>query len=457
MLVPMAVAFRTGEYLAGYWYAGIAGFGALAGLAALRVHAPQRIRMSEGMIIGCALFVLPPLAMTWPLVAQGIPVLDAYFETVSGITTTGLSTLSTVQNRSTLFLFARSWTQWFGGLGIVALALALVTQPGALARRLSLADSYHEDSLGSTRAHFRSTLTTYCAITVLGVTVLWLVGADWFDALVYALSAVSTGGFAPHDASLAGLGGPPLRIAVVLLCFAGAIPLAVYARAVQGHWRDFVGDPQVKALLLVAPIIAVVLTTSMAVLGGVPLADAAIHGPIMALSAQTTAGFSSLDVGALDGSSKLVMVLVMAVGGAAGSSAGGVKAIRALILLRVLQSMFTRMRLPKHAVHEPRVAGKRVGNEEMSEAVTIVALFAATVLVSWLAFVAAGYDALDSLFEVTSATGTVGLSTGITATELPAALKLVLCGDMLLGRLEFIALFVAVSPRTWLRGQRKVV
>jgi len=455
ILVPAAIAFGTAEYLAGAWYVGIAGGAGLLGLAASKLRAPSRIHTNEAMIIGSALFVLSPLAMMWPMVARGVPPLDAYFEALSGVTTTGLSTLPSIEDRTPLFLFARSFTQWFGGLGILALALALVTQPGVLARRLSLGESFQEDSLGSTRAHFRSILTTYSAITLVAVAVLWVVGAPLFDALVYALAAVSTGGFAPHDASLAGLGGPPLRVTVVLFCTVCAVPLALYPRAVRGRWRDLVGDPQLRTLLLAGAITAALLVATMVALSGVPLADALTHGPVMAFSAHSTAGFSSLDVGALDGGSKLVMTFAMAVGGSVGSTAGGIKVLRALILLRVLQAMFTRMRLPKHAVYEPRLGGRHIERDEIGEAVTIVALFVGTVLVSWLAFVVAGYDPLDSLFEVTSATGTVGLSTGITAPDLPAALKLVLCADMLLGRLELIALFVLLSPRTWLRGRRK--
>jgi trk system potassium uptake protein TrkH len=455
VLVPMAVAFRTQEIQAGLWYAAIALGAGVAGAILSRIHAPQRIQINEAMVIGSVLFLVSPLAMTVPLVALGIPVVDAYFEAVSGVTTTGLSTLSSVESKSDLFLFARSWTQWYGGLGILSLALALVTQPGALARRLSLTESFHEDGLGSTRAHFRSTLTTYGTITIAGIAALWLAGADWFEAVTYALAAVSTGGFAPHDASLAALGGPPLHFVVILLCLSCALPLTLYAHAVRGQWKQFVADAQLKSLVVAGLVASGFLTLTMSTLGSVPLPDAMTHGPVMALSAQTTAGFASLDVSALDTGSKFLMVLMMAVGGGAGSTAGGIKILRILILIRVLQAMFARMSLPKHAVYEPRISGKRVDRDEIQEALTVLLLFAATVLLSWLAFVASGYDALDSLFEVTSATGTVGLSAGIVGPDLPAGLKLVLCADMILGRLELIALFVILMPRTWIPKRRR--
>ena len=141
----------------------------------------------------------------------------------------------------------------------------------------------------------------------------------------------------------------------------------------------------------------------------------------------------------------------MIVGGGAGSTAGGIKLLRFLIVLRLVQHFLRRAAMPPHAVAQPRLAGQALKAQEIERAVLVIALFAMTVGVSWLVFVAHGYDPVDALFEVTSATGTVGLSTGITSSELPAALKLVLSLDMLLGRVEVFALLVLLYPRTWLR------
>ncbi|MBU1708367.1 MAG: TrkH family potassium uptake protein, partial [Proteobacteria bacterium] len=136
-----------------------------------------------------------------------------------------------------------------------------------------------------------------------------------------------------------------------------------------------------------------------------------------------------------------------------GSTAGGFKLLRLLIAVSVLRLILLRTCLPKHAVIEPRLAGRKLLNEEIHEALLLIVLFVTVVALSWLPFVAMGYGPLDSLFEVVSATGTVGLSVGLTSAGLPSLLKGILCLDMLLGRLEIIAWLVMLYPGSWL-GRR---
>ena len=139
----------------------------------------------------------------------------------------------------------------------------------------------------------------------------------------------------------------------------------------------------------------------------------------------------------------------MAIGGEMGSTAGGIKIIRLLILARLVQFAVRRNSVPSHAVIEPRLNGQRIEAQALTEVLTFTALFGATAFLSWIPFLWLGHDPLDSLFEIVSAMGTVGLSTGITRSELHPLLKAVLCLDMLAGRLEIIALLVLVDPRNW--------
>jgi len=173
------------------------------------------------------------------------------------------------------------------------------------------------------------------------------------------------------------------------------------------------------------------------------------HAPLLAFSAQTTAGFSSIPCSQLDAGSKLVLIFSMLVGGGLGSTAGGFKLLRLLMAASVFRLILLRTCLPKHAVIEPRLAGRRLQEEEIRAALLLILLFVAVVALSWLPFVAMGYNPLDSLFEVVSATGTVGLSAGLTSATLPAPLKGILCVDMLMGRLEIIAWLVMLYPGTW--------
>jgi trk system potassium uptake protein TrkH len=181
--------------------------------------------------------------------------------------------------------------------------------------------------------------------------------------------------------------------------------------------------------------------------------DVLHHAPLLAFSAQTTTGFSSMHIGPLSAAAKLVLMSAMFIGAGVGSTGGGIKILRFLILLRLLQVMIRRVCLPRHAVLEPRLADRRLEENEIQEALLVIFLFLGVIVLSWLPFLAYGYDPINALFEVVSATGTVGLSSGVSNPHLAPLLKGVLCLDMLIGRLEVVAVLVLVYPGTWV-GRR---
>ena len=268
------------------------------------------------------------------------------------------------------------------------------------------------------------------------------------DAVLYTFAAVSTGGFAPHDGSLA-MFGWPAQVWITLLCLAGAIPLAFYYRMLKENRRVSVDFLQLQAVIIASLVVSLAVGAAMRLSAGMAWSHVLHHAPLLAFSAQTTAGFSSMPCAQLDAGSKLVLIFSMLVGGGAGSTAGGFKLLRLLIAVSVFRLILLRTCLPKHAVIEPRLAGHRLQDEEIHAALLLIVLFVIVVALSWLPFVAMGYSPLDSLFEVVSATGTAGLSVGLTSATLPALLKGILCVDMLMGRLEIIAWLVMLYPGTW--------
>ena len=231
----------------------------------------------------------------------------------------------------------------------------------------------------------------------------------------------------------------------------------LYVRLWQGHWRAVLRDDDLRAILWLILAGAVLLGLCMVFVGERSWGEALHHAPLMAASAQTTTGFSTLDVVGLDAGSKLVLTGAMFVGGDAGSTAGGIKIGRLLVLVVVIRLVILRTRMPPHAVAEAQLYGRRIESPEVYAALSVVFLYVLVIAVSWLLFVAAGKPALEALFEVTSATGTVGLSAGLSAPELAGPLKLLLTADMLMGRLEIVALIVLVNPRTWFGNRAEVL
>ena len=448
-LPPFIVSLLFNEYDFSIRFLAVIVVLCIAGIPLARLPAPDHLQTNEGLVITALAFVLTPLLMSYPLMASGHAFEDVLFEAVSGVTTTGLSSLGRIEDQARTFLFTRAWMQWYGGLGVVVLSVSLLMDYQAASRRLIDPEATNPELVSTTRTHARHVLIVYLILSLLGLVAVWFFVKDGFTALTLLLAAVSTGGFAPFDNSLAGLDNPYAALVLLLVGVASAVTIPAFYRAYQRGWRSLLGDIEFRTLLLLVVGISVVLTASLKFNLGMSWSDAGTHGLLLGMSAQSTTGFSSLEIVQLDSASKLLMIPSMLLGGSIGSTAGGIKLLRLLILLRLLEFWLRRTAAPPHAVVEPWLAGRRLGNDELLRVLIVIALFVIVVLISWLMFVIAGHPPLDALFEVVSATATVGLSTGIASPDLHPFLKGVLCLDMLAGRVEVLALLVLLFPGTW--------
>lgn len=448
-VLPLGVALADGESVAALRYAIVVAVLAVAGTWLARRDAPASVQGSEALVVSALAFAVTPLALTYPLMAAGLGFGDALFECISGITTTGLSAAGTIDGRPLSFQFERMWMQWIGGLGIVVLSVALLAGDDVAARRLVESPISPDTLETSARQHARRCFVIYALLTVAGMAVLRLSGWSGTDAVLLALAAVSTGGFAPHDASLAATPLWTARLAVIGIAFLGAVSLPLYHAAWRRRWKTVFTDPELRALVICCALGSLILMALMARAQGGWSQALAAHAATMAMSAQTTSGFSSLPPSQLDNASLLALTVAMGIGGSVGSTAGGIKLLRLLLVLRIVQLVLRRAAMPRRAVVAVRMQDRPVEPEALTGALFLVVLFGATVVLSWLPFLMLGHDPLRALFEVVSAVGTVGLSAGVTGPELQPALKGVLCLDMLLGRVEFIALLVVLNPRTW--------
>lgn len=442
--VPTLFAYTSGDWAFAHRLLLAALLPALAlGACALLPPPARPIQANEALVVSALTFIVAAALMTPPLAAAGLPLLDAWLESVSGVTTTGLSTVANPEDQTAAFLFTRAWMQWFGGLGIVVLSLALAAARPADQRRLSDAAGEEENLEQSVRIHARRVLAVYATLTAVGLALVWAAGLAPFQALIHTLAAISTGGFSGFSDSLAEL-APWGQIALGVVACLGALPLSLfyrgYARGPGQLWRD----PELHALA-VALLLATLLLWW---LGHLTPADALAQ----AVFAQTTTGFSTMDLSGVDPAAKLVMILSMVSGGGVGSTAGGMKLLRVLILIRVIQLAILRVQIPRHGVIQPEIGGRVLDLPQIEHALLVLLLYPLVVLLSWLPFLAAGYPPLDALFEICSAVGTVGLSVGITGPDLEPGLKLLLSLDMLLGRLEILALLVLLYPGTWIKS-----
>lgn len=421
-------------------------------LLSTRIAEPKNIQNNEALVIISSIFIMTALFMTFPLISAGLKPLDAFFESVSAITTTGLSTVRNLSEKPRSFLFTRAWMQWYGGLGFVVFSVAMMAHHHIAARRL-IQPEQDGSLMTSARFHARQILLVYLGITGVGLIILRPLLSDGFSAAQHVFAAVSTGGFSPFDNSLEGLQSTGGRLAVVGIALIGAIPLPLLY-----YWYDKKQTRLGPDTEFIAYLFALTLTCGALFLAfdaeSDNLPQAFENAILMGISAQSTAGFSSMDLEHAPAVAIFILILSMFIGGCVGSTAGGAKILRVLICARHLQHALLLTALPNRAVVKPRIGDRDLHQDESIRALLLLALFAGVIAISWPIFIAFGYPPLNSLFEVCSATATAGLSSGITKTALEPELKLLLCLDMLLGRLEIIALLVLCYPRTWIgRGE----
>lgn len=446
--VPACVALLDGHADVALRHAGVIAVLLATGLSFRRLRCTDRMQVNEAMVISVLAFAVTALASAYPIMAYGLGPLDAVFEAVSGVTTTGLSTLASIEGRPHSFLFLRAWLQWLGGLGVVVLVLALLAPRGLAAKRLGFDEGEAADFVGSTHGHARRVLVVYVVLTLVGMAAAAASGLPAFESVVLSLAAISTGGFAIADSSLIGLSGWS-QAAVCLTCLMGGVTLAAYG---PGRLRHLGRDAGLWTLVGLS-----VGGWSLLALFG--MADSPDRPGLasafwLSVSAQTTAGFATVPSDALTAAGKLILIVQMLIGGDVGSTAGGLKLLRLVILVKLLTAVVVRVSLPGASEAPIRVRGERVGADELEGAAVLGLAYVVALVASWFPFLVAGYDPLDSLFDVASALATAGLSVGVTGPDLEPHLKGVLCLDMLMGRVEIVAFFVLFFPGTWI-GRRR--
>ena len=388
-LGPLVVSLVSGEHFMSAKFGGVlVGFLAIWGSLAW-MRAPRDLQTNEGIVLVAAIFLFAPLVLAYPLTSAGLSYVDALFEAISGVTTTGLTMTNRLVEWPATLLFTRAWMQWFGGLGIAALSVALITQPGQAAMRLNASEGDSQNSMGGARAYARQLLKVYLAVTVIGIGGALLTGMRPYDAFLYVLAAVSTGGFASHSGSLAGV-GLAAQAWIILLCVAGAMPLAFYSGIFTKRLRIATDWLQVRAILISGVVLTVALGLVLHWQAGMRWQEAMHQAPILGFSAQSTAGFSAMSCAHIGEAAKLVVIVGMLTGGSLGSTAGGIKWWRLLIAATAFRLLLNRAGSARHAIVDFRLGGRRLDESEVRGALLLILLFAVMVILSWLAFLLAG-------------------------------------------------------------------
>jgi trk system potassium uptake protein TrkH len=417
------------------------------GVWSRRVPLTDDLRRIEA-VVTLVLVFLASAAVTIPaFMTLGMGGLAAFFEGISGITTTGLSVARDAESWPVSAHFLRAWLQWCGGVVVAVAGVALLMDAGRAARVMGQESLGGADYHASTRAKARVVLAGYGALTLLGIVLSVPLFPGLWEGPLIVLAAVSTGGFSPRDNSLADY-TLAAQVFTLALCAATSVSLLFYPLVRERGLRLALRRGTVRLTL----VVVLAGAAGHAVLHGIVHGwDRAgiVAGVLNQVSAQTTAGFSTAPV--LPASPVLIlMVAAMMIGGDVGSTTGGIKIPRIAMLARMVDLILLRLRLPDRAVSHLKIGRKRADADSILLAAGLLGIYLVAMMIFWLVLFASGYPALAALFDVVSALSGVGLSAGVVGPDLPAPLMAMTILAMLLGRLEFFVVIALVLPSTWI-------
>jgi len=382
--------------------------------------------------------------------------IDAFFESMSGFTTTGASVITDVETLSRSILFWRSTTHWLGGMGIIVLTLALFPSLKIAGMKL-----YRAEVPGPTKnkvlpqvAHSSRILyKLYISITAVEIIVLKIAGLSWFDSFIQTFGTVATGGFSNYNASIAAFNNPVVEYIIIFFMFICGINFALYFYLLKGKLQPLWKDPETRLYSLVTIIACLLICFNLITVMGYGAEEAFRKSAFHTVSILTTTGFATADYTKWPALSQGAIFLLMFIGGCAGSTAGGIKNIRYLILFKSFSREVSKLIHPK-AVIPIRIGGNVVPDEIVQSVQIFFSLYFIILLVTTLALAAMGIDLLSSLTAVAATLGNIGPGFGIVGpvsnfAAVPPLGKLMLSFCMLLGRLEIYTVLVVISVRFW--------
>lgn len=421
----------------------------------------QELRLRDGFVIVTLFWSLLALFGSLPLVLAGVAphMVDAYFEAMSGLTTTGATVLTGLDRLPASVNLWRGLLQFLGGMGIVVLAVAILPLLGVGGMQLYKAETPGPMKESKLTPRIRETAkglwTVYLGLTVTCAILLWLAGMTPFDAVIHSFTSVATGGFSSHDASIAFFQNPAIEMVVALFMFLGGINFALHFIAFRhrtpgSYFRD--GEFRVYAGILVATTLLVALSLfAHRTYAGFP--EALRYAVFQAVSLATTSGFATADYSAWPASLGALLMILSFFSGSAGSTTGGIKLMRILLLFKQGACELRRLVHPNSIV-TLKLGGKTVPERTIAAVTTFFTAYLGIFVVIALVVAATGVDLVTAFSAAAACLNNLGPGLGEVGPAgnfagLPSAAKWILAFAMLLGRLELFTLLVLFTRVFW--------
>lgn len=419
----------------------------------------RELRVRDGFLVTVMFWIVLSLSGSVPLYLSDSPNLsytDAYFESLSGLTTTGATVITGLDDLPKSILWYRQQLQWFGGMGLIVLAVAVLPMLGVGGMQLYRAEA--PGPVKDSKLTPRITETAkalwyiYLGLTVLCGFAYWGAGMDTFDAITHSFSTIAIGGYSTHDLSIGYFNSVSIELIAVFFMFVSGINFALHFAAWRAnspliYWKDAEFKFYAGLMLLVSIItIATLIYTK-----SYEPSTAFVKGLFEVVSIATTTGFSTADFANWPFVLPFLLFVVAFVGGCAGSTGGGMKAIRIMLILK------QGMREAKRLIHPNAVIPIKVGKKPVADRVVeavwgFFSLYLFVFVVLLLLLLASGLDQVTAWSAVGACINNLGPGLGDVAAhygDLPTFAKWVLCVAMLMGRLEVFTLLILFTPAFW--------
>ena len=456
LALPLLTALLYGEPLMP-WLATMLVLAAIGGALSLRKPERTALYAKDGFAAVALVWLLMSAFGALPFVLSGdIPnYIDAFFETVSGFTTTGASILTAVEPLSRGGLFWRSFTHWVGGMGVLVFVMAILPMSDGHTMHILRAEM-PGPTAGKLVSRMSDTAKIlygiYFVMTAVMILLLVLGGMDLFDACIHAFGTAGTGGFSSRNASVGAYNSAYIDIVTGIGMLAFGVNFNLYFFLLVRRFREVLRSEELWVYLgIVAASTAAIAANILSLYDSV--GTALRHTFFQVSSVITTTGYATVDFGQWPVFSKTVLVLLMFVGGCAGSTAGGLKVTR-IVTLAKAAVMDMRKMLHPNAVINVRMEGRALPEKQVRGVQAYLSIYILILCGSWLLLSLAGFDELTTFTAVVTCINNVGPGlnmvgpTGNFGFFAPWA-KLLLSFDMLAGRLELFPMLLLFAPSIW--------
>jgi len=442
LLIPALVAHYSNESAFFQIFVSISIITILVGILSKKLIKPRRALMKHAIIsIALGWFLFGAISAI-PFLFLGLNPIDAFFESISGWTGTGISTIPNLEILPASILFWRGLIQWLGGFGIVVMALLIYERPET-AMNLFSAEGRNEDFFPNIKKIARMIVAIYFLYTFIGIILYILSGMNLLDAIVHSFTAIATGGFSTKNAGI-GFFGFSAATVTILISVLGGMSFESHYSLLTGKFRKFIKNPEIKFFFLIAITATILIFINTYFSKG----NSYFESFFYVISALTSTGaIFGLDLSTLPALTIFIIIILMAFGASYGSTTGALKLWRILILYQVVKREIHRAFLPQKAVTPIILGGRIVPEDKALKALSYISLYIVFIIAGSIIFMYAGFGLIDSIFTIVSAIGNNGLLTISQEAILlmNPLLKILLSLYMIIGRMEIIPFLVLLK------------